>query len=161
MWTVFTRSILKPRSNLSCRTKIYGGPMPTCYKSHTEVSYTLGWWGSESSPDIWRCLAIPSSITSSPTPPARGQPESHGKHVFKDYIVGGAFPSPSHLLPGEVPGVILMFSVKACWMNSGTHIPVYIGVAGQQRDNIEVPCHPFKAIPSPQWSTMGQHWYGI
>ena len=27
--------------------QIYGGPMPTSYESHTEVSYTLGWWGSE------------------------------------------------------------------------------------------------------------------
>ena len=158
MWTVFTKSILKPRWNLSCRTKIYSGPMPTSYKSHTEVSYTLGWQGSKSSTDIWRCLTIPSSITCSPTPPARRQSDNYGKHAFKDYSAGGALPSPAHLLSGEIPGLILMFSVKTCWMNSGVCIPVYNGVVGQWRDNIKVPCHPFKAITTPQWSTMDQCW---
>ena len=42
------------------------------------------------------------------------------------------------------------------------HKVSYIWVAGQWRDNNEVPCHSFNAIPHPpMWSTMDQHWYGI
>ena len=37
-------------------------------------------------------------------------------------------------------------------MRNGTCIPGYIGVVGQQSNSIEVPCHPFKAVPKPPQS---------
>ena len=38
---------------------------------------------------------LPSSITAISAPPARGQPDNHGKHVTKDYSVGGPCPLPA------------------------------------------------------------------